>query len=180
MAACTIIQFPNPKLREKSSEIDATSNEAVLLTKNLEDTLLVNGGLGLAAPQIGVAKRVISILRSPVFADLTMPGAGIIFTLYNPRITEFSKEKSKEKEACLSINLGAENVTRAKKIIVEFQMLDGSWSSRCVSDYAAAIIQHEIDHLDGLLYIDRLSNATKEMALQKFRKNQKKELRTIG
>lgn len=106
-------------------------------------------GVGIAAPQVGVLKNIIWVQR---FDKEDLP-----FEVYlNPRIVEYSKEKREGIEGCLSIPNRKEKCLRSRWIVIEYDTLDGRQLSERVEDFTAVIFQHEIDHLNGILYLDHL------------------------
>lgn len=113
-------------------------------------------GVGIAAPQVGVLKRVIIVQR---FDKKNFPIEGYI----NPVITQYSKKTQSRREGCLSIPNRTELLnSRAYAIVVEYDTLDGEHHTEMVEDFTAIIFQHEIDHLNGILYLDHLQQEAKE------------------
>ena len=134
-----------PVLREKALPVEIINEEIRELVENMIETMYAEGGAGLAAPQVGVSKRIIIVdteERGPI-------------VLINPVIIRKSGE-SKEEEGCLSVPNREEDILRYKKIKVRYQDIDGNWKNGRYSDLNAVSIQHELDHLDGILFIDRL------------------------
>lgn len=112
-------------------------------------------GVGIAAPQVGILKKIIWVQR---FDKKNLP-----FELYiNPRIKQFSNKKQACKEGCLSIPGRSDTTqTRAYAILLEYNKIDGSRHYEMVEGFTAVIFQHEIDHLDGILYLDHLAEESK-------------------
>jgi peptide deformylase len=110
-------------------------------------------GVGIAAPQVGINKRIIWVQRFDKVEE------GMPFEVYiNPKITKYSEEVKETAEGCLSIPDRREKVIRPDKITIEYQTLDGKIHQETVDGFTSVIFQHEIDHLDGILYLDHLKN----------------------
>ncbi|WP_338768700.1 peptide deformylase [Bernardetia sp. ABR2-2B] len=110
-------------------------------------------GVGIAAPQVGINKRIIWVKRFDKEQE-EMP-----FEVYiNPKIIKYSDEVKETMEGCLSIPNRREKVIRPDKITIEYQTLDGKLHQEIVDGFTSVIFQHEIDHLDGILYLDHLKN----------------------
>ncbi len=145
MAVKPILPFGDPVLRQISEPVTAFGNELIRLLDDLTDTLHADaGGAGLAAPQIGVSKRVIVI-------DC---GDGLI-ELVNPQLLEMRGEQTGP-EGCLSYPKFNGTVTRAKQVKVKYFNRRGKEMLLEGADFLARCIQHEMDHLNGILYIDRV------------------------
>lgn len=140
-----IVKYTNSKLRIPSLEAQSNQNLKKLMIDML-DTLRACGGVGLAAPQIGVQKRVV----------LIMPPKKKYYFMINPKILEINGVEEKSIEACLSIPNQNGTVLRNNEILVEYADKDFESRRGIATDFEAFIIQHEIDHLDGILFIDKL------------------------
>jgi len=130
------------------------------------ETTYANQGIGLAAPQVGVSKRVTVI-------DLSMgkePKDKLV--LVNPEII-FSEGKQYEEEGCLSFPEIREKVSRAAKVRIRAQDEHGKWFERDADELLSRCMQHEIDHLDGMLFIFRMSGLKRDLNLRKIRKMQR-------
>ncbi len=168
MAIQTVLQLGDPKLREIAARVaDPQSPEIATLVKDLADTLAywhstTGYGRGVAAPQIGVAQRVIF---------LQLPGAEP-WALINPEIIERSTEKIVVWDACLSFLSIFMQVERHREIKVRYQDLEGQWqeiragAERDLSE----LLQHEIDHLDGILAVDRITDTRTLCTREEFEK----------
>ncbi len=143
MAAYKIVVVPDPVLREKSLPVTKFNQGLIRLLENMKDTMYEAEGVGLAAPQIGVLRRVI----------VYDAGGGLI-ELINPRISEREGEEAGV-EGCLSIPNTRGLVRRAKRVVVEALNRYGEPIRVEEEGLAARVIQHEIDHLDGVLFVDR-------------------------
>ena len=150
-----IVKYPHPALRAPNAEITPEEIKDGSIAKLAKEMLLVMyaaEGVGLAAPQVGVNKRLMVYNES---GDKKRWLDEVI--MINPRITEFSDAKLEDTEGCLSFPDMSGEVERAKWIKVEALNLKGKKIKRKFTDWEARIFQHEYDHLDGTVYIDRLS-----------------------
>jgi peptide deformylase len=156
MAPLPIRKYPDKILREKAAEVITIDQQIDTLIDEMIETMFKNDGVGLAAPQVGVLKRI--IIAAPK-ADNTE-----LYVFINPVITRASGEVSGS-EGCLSVPGSSGEVIRAKKIC--FSALDrkGNPVSLIAEDFFARILQHETDHLLGKLYIDHLGFAARKQAL---------------
>ncbi len=158
MAIRPIVTVPNDVLRQKAEKVTKFDDETKKLIKDLEDTVLSQRdpeGAGLAAPQIGVLKRVVLVRN--FMADPNDPSKEVAqnFVLVNPKIVSKSKETIVDWEACLSIPNTYGKVERYKKVKVKALDADGEDIRLTATGYFAAIVQHEMDHLDGILFTDK-------------------------
>jgi len=140
-----VVKYPDSTLRKKSGEIGEITNKIRKLTQDIKETMFANQGVGLAAPQIGALKRVIAI-------QAKTPSVFI-----NPKIIKKSRETTLEQEGCLSFPGLFLKIKRAKEIEVEALDESGKKISLKTEGPLARVFQHEIDHLDGILFVDRLS-----------------------
>lgn len=141
--------YPDPVLRKKARPVEKIGIDEQRLAYDMIETMRSAKGVGLAAPQIGVSKRII------VVEDIE-GGNKVILTLVNPKITQ-KKGKVKFCEGCLSLPGISSDVMRPEFITVEAQNLDGDLLKINAEGLLARIIQHEMDHLDGIVFIDRIS-----------------------
>jgi len=151
-----IYTLSEPVLRHKAKKVKTFNQELKQLTDDMVETMQVSDGVGLAAPQIGVSERIVVIQIPEEYED---EEAGKLFVLINPEITEASDEILLADEACLSIPGIMGEVPRASKIKVRAQNVKGKAIRVKAEGYLARVFQHEIDHLDGVLFIDRVENA---------------------
>lgn len=156
---------PHKTLIEKSTswnfEID---KDAVQLEKDMIDFMLSSNGIGLAANQIGIAKRVF------VIGSKNIPGFPEPFAVFNPEIKEISPEEVLDKEGCLSYPGLFLNVKRPAWVVATYQDRDGNTKEIKVDGYLAKCFQHEYDHLDGICFVDRVSQMKLNLAMKKIRK----------
>jgi peptide deformylase len=140
-----ILTYPNPILRKKSEEIKEITPEIKKLGFDMVDTMIKNKGIGLAAPQVGELKRIITVY--------TRKGPRIFI---NPRILSSSKEVDIAEEGCLCLPGIFTDVERPKG--VEFEALDEEGRKVLINDeeFLARILQHEVDHLEGIIFIDKI------------------------
>lgn len=144
-------------LRSTSTPIDISKNQNQVshFANRLEKTMMAEMGVGIAAPQVGILKQMICVQR---FDKEGFPNE--IFV--NPVITKYSAEKQDCREGCLSIP-GRSDTTQIRSLTIEltYQTIEGKQKEESVSGFTAVIFQHEIDHLNGILYIDHLLEETK-------------------
>jgi peptide deformylase len=136
-----ILQDGDKRLLKKSKRVAKIDNNIKELAANLIDTMLSNLGVGLAAPQCGVLKQVIIVLID-----------GTPQVLINPEIIFKSEEKVTDKEGCLSFNGEFYDIPRAKEIVIKYRNLEGRPIKETHTDFAARVIQHEVDHLLGIVF----------------------------
>lgn len=154
MPAREIIIVPHPTLRKKAAPVTDFGTETQQLIDDMIITLHEESGAGLAAPQVNVSQQVI-LVEFGSDEDENIPPT--LYVAVNPKITRFSKELVMGAEGCLSIpNLMGE-VERAQEIVVEGQNRHGEPLKMKLRGWVARIFQHEIDHLNGILYTDRTS-----------------------
>ena len=157
MAVRQIIYADNPHLRQKSKKVRVFGPGLQSLLADMVETLHEANGLGLAAPQLDILERVI-VVELP--EDEEDPQSGRVFTLVNPEIIRAEGEEEGE-EGCLSIPGWYGEVKRATFVTVKAQDPNGKWIRVKGRDLLARVLQHEIDHLDGILFIDRLESPDK-------------------
>jgi len=160
--------FGDPVLREPAEPVAAIDDRVRALVADLVETMYEADGVGLAAPQVGIGLRVI------VVDTREEEGSGAL-ALINPRIADASVETDKVEEGCLSIPGIAEIVERPARVVVEALDPDGEPVRIEADGLSARALQHEVDHLDGVLFLDRLSALKRKMALQKWRKLQEED-----
>ncbi len=153
MAKLTILEFPDPRLRKQAAAVETVDDELRNLIDDLFETMYEAPGIGLAATQVDVHKR---LLVADVSADKSEP-----LVLINPQILEKDGATVTE-EGCLSVPGYYEEVERAENIRVRFLDRDGEPVEMEAEGLLAVCIQHEIDHLDGKLFVDYLSEAKRQ------------------
>ena len=145
MSIRNIVKYPNKMLHEVSVEVKYIDKKIKKLVDDMFETMYQNNGIGLAAVQVGVLKRVIVI-------DIENEGK---FALINPKIIGFSENKTIMKEGCLSVPDGQYSVERPEKVIVAYTDLDGTENKIEAGGLLSKCLQHEIDHLNGYTIVDR-------------------------
>jgi len=167
MAKREILVLPDARLRQVASEIPVVDAEIKKLAADMLDTMYDAPGIGLAAPQIGELKRI-------VVMDLSKEGEpNDPIVMINPEILKYSDDTVTTEEGCLSIPEIYYDVERPAEVTVRYTDLDGKTVERDAKDRLAICIQHELDHLDGVLYIDYLSRLKRDRVLKKFQKAEK-------
>jgi peptide deformylase len=157
---------PHASLIVKSEPWDFNTDlDAELLENQMIDFMLANNGIGLAANQIGMAKRVF------VIGSKNIEGFPLPFALFNPRIIESSKSMVLDKEGCLSYPGLFLNIKRPEWIVGEYQDSKGNIHEVKIDGYLAKCFQHELDHLDGICFVDKVSQLKLQLALKRIRKN---------
>lgn len=169
MSILEIIKVPNPLLKSISKEVKEFDSVLKNNVKDMYDTLYSSGnGIGLAAPQVAVMKRIIVI-------DIKENEKSNPLTFINPKIIKKSEETFVNEEGCLSIPEFYGSVERSKNISVEWFTENGKLKCSDFQGLMSICLQHEIDHLNGILFIDHLSKIKRKMAVEKVLKIKKKK-----
>jgi peptide deformylase len=161
-----IVKYPEPVLSQPGEPVTEFDDELRKLVADMFETTYASKGIGLAAPQVGVSKRLLVI-------DLSLgqdPRQRLV--LANPEII-FSEGKAYEEEGCLSFPDIREKVVRAAKVRIRAQDENGKWFEMDGDDLLSRCMQHEIDHVDGMLFIFRMSALKRDLNLRKIRKLQR-------
>ena len=159
----------DPILRTECTPVEKIDAELLRTLDTMVDMMREQSGVGLAAPQVGITQRFIVMMT---------PDDEKVFKMINPRVTSHSEKTVVMEEGCLSV-LGGDNlpvyanVTRPESVTVEWTDENGKHMSAEMSGVPARIVQHETDHLDGILFIDYLSGARREMVMRKVRRHKK-------
>ncbi|WP_147126330.1 peptide deformylase [Shimia ponticola] len=148
MALREIVLHPDPRLAERCAPVTEFGPDLATLVEDMFETMYDAPGRGLAAPQVGVLSRV--FVMDATWKD----GPGEPIALINPRITWASQDMAVLEEGCLSIPDTPRHVARPDKVRVVWQDLSGDWHEAGFDGFAAAVVQHESDHLDGRLILD--------------------------
>ena len=181
MAEKPIVILPDPKLRLVSEPISAITRDIRALADDMLESMYAARGIGLAAIQIGVPKRlvVIDLGKGPPLesedAEKEPEREPDPQVLVNPEIIWRSEELNVYEEGCLSIPDYLEEVERPARIRFTYQTLDGEKREVEADGLLATCIQHEIDHLDGKLFIDHISKLKRDRVIKKFSKAAKRE-----
>ena len=161
-----IVKYPEPVLSQPGEPVTEFDGELRKLAKDMFETMYAAQGIGLAAPQVAVSKRLTVI-------DLSQgkdPEQKLV--LVNPEVI-FREGRQYEEEGCLSFPEIREKVVRASNVRIRAQDLDGKWFEMDGEELLSRAFQHEIDHLDGVLFIFRMSALKRDLNLRKIRKMQR-------
>ncbi len=164
MAKLTILEFPDPRLRTKAAPVETVDAQLNALIDDMFETMYAAPGIGLAATQVNVHRR---LLVADVTADRSEPHA-----LINPVVVEKDGVTVTE-EGCLSVPGYYEEVERAEHIRVQYLDRNGEETEMEAEGLLAVCIQHEIDHLDGKLFVDYLSEAKRQRIRKRLVKDQR-------
>ncbi len=167
MAIRTILTAPDPRLKKKSKPVASVDAEVRQLMDDMLETMYDAPGIGLAAPQIGELQRVIVL-----DIDREDLKTGPIL-MANPEIIEASDEDATYEEGCLSVPEHYSDVVRPAKVTVRYLDRDGETREMTCEGLLSTCVQHEIDHLDGILFIDHISALKRNMILRKLLKARK-------
>jgi len=165
MAVRTIRVYPDPILKQVAEPVEEIDESVVAVVQDLVDTMLDAGhSVGVAAPQIGVLQRVMVVDVSN--SKLGRDNNHGLLEMVNPEIIERSGSKMM-REGCMSVPDYTGNVTRAEHIVIEFTNRNGQLRVIEANGFEAVAIQHELDHLDGLLFLDRVSSLKTDLYRRK-------------
>lgn len=165
MSVLEIVLHPDPVLRAKAEAITEVTPEILTLLDDMLDTMYHAEGIGLAAPQIGISKRIVVI---DVEKEEGQPGNPL--KLINPEIISSADTRTILDEGCLSLPEMRVEVERPDKVRFRYMDINGKTQEMDADDLLAKCIQHEIDHLDGKLIFDYLSSLKRDMALRRYQK----------
>jgi peptide deformylase len=168
MAIREILVVPDPVLKQKSATVDAVDDELRALMDDMLETMYDAPGIGLAAVQIGVPKRVIVMDLARGEEDPKQPRYFV-----NPEILWASEETLPYEEGCLSVPEIFDEVERPARVRLRYLDYDGKPVEEEAEGLFAVCIQHEMDHLEGVLFIDHLSRLKREQAIKKVKKQAK-------
>jgi peptide deformylase len=169
MALRDIIILPDKRLRQVSDPVKTVDAEVRKLVDDMFETMYDAPGVGLAAIQVGVARRVITVDT----AKKDEPKQPQVFI--NPEVVWSSQEKNTYEEGCLSIPEYYEEVERPAQVKVRYTDLDGKTHEVEADGLLATVLQHEIDHTNGVLFIDHISKLKRDRVIKKFAKAAKRE-----
>ena len=168
MAVLEILKYPHPVLKKRSKEVDRIDEEVKKLIHDMAETMYEVNGIGLAACQVGVPRRVIVLDVSPIDPKQSF------FAMINPEIISEEGEIDHE-EGCLSVPDCLEKVRRKEKVWVRGMSPEGEEMEVAGEGILAFALQHEIDHINGLLILDRVSRLKREIYRNKVKKERWKE-----
>ena len=163
MTISEIRVYPDSILTQQARPVEEINDSIRQFLQNMAETMYAASGIGLAAPQVGQSIRAIVVDASPA-----VEGEKLI-KLVNPVMT-FAEDRSSGEEGCLSLPGVSETVTRADKIVVEAYNEDGNPVTIETETFLATVMQHEIDHLDGILFIDHVSRLKRSIIKRKLLK----------
>jgi peptide deformylase len=158
-----ILIWPDPLLKQKARPVAKVDDKVRALVKDMFETMYAAEGVGLAAPQVGVLQRVIVLDTSP-----SQEGAKPV-AMINPEIIGMEGETTFA-EGCLSIPGESEEVDRAARVTVKFLDVDGQEQSLACDALLAIAVQHEVDHLDGIVYVDHISTLKRELIRKRMKR----------
>lgn len=166
MAILEIVNYPDQRLREECEDITEFNQEIKTLAENMAETMYDAPGVGLAGPQVGVLKNIIVLDQYSGSEE----NDNQLLTLINPKIVKAEGEKVKSEEGCLSIPGLKETIKRFEKVKVNAKDIDGKDIEIEADEFLSIILQHEIDHLNGVLFIDHLSKLKQRLVKAKIKK----------
>ncbi len=167
MAKLRLYEYPHPILKQKASKVGAVDDEIRKLLDDMLETMYASNGCGLAAPQIGVSKRIVVI-------DIAHEGEEPApIYMVDPEIVWSSEETEVCEEGCLSVPGQRAEVERSASVRIKYLDYQGNDKELLAEDFLAVAAQHELDHLDGILYIDKISRLKRQMLLKKLEKFRK-------
>ena len=164
-----IIIAPDSRLNQVSKKVESFDNTVISILNQMLECMYNNNGIGLAAPQVGILKRLVVVDCSDK-NNIKKP-----IKLINPEIVKSSSEITEFEEGCLSLPTQYAKVKRPAEIIVKFQNIEGIFCQESFSGIEATCIQHEIDHLDGKLFVDHVSKLKKNFIIKKLIKFKNKK-----
>lgn len=167
MTLRTIVSYPDPVLAATAERVEVFDEELRQLADDMAETMYAAPGVGLAANQVGVLKRIIVV---DVTDDQTR-----LLKLVNPEIAWTSETLADHEEGCLSLKGLYEHVKRPDEVIVKAQSVTGEPIEIKAEGLLAVCLQHEIDHLNGIVFIDHLSRLKKDRACTKLKKLRRRE-----
>ena len=163
-----ILLVPNEFLRQKAKRLINITNEDIKIANQMMDTMIKAPGVGLAANQVGKLKQIVTINFEDKENDKRAN-----YILFNPSIIEYSDEKVIMEEGCLSLPEQYADIERPKKILLEYIDENEKMIKKEIDGYEARILQHEIDHLSGILFVDYLSSLKRNIIIKKVKKLKK-------
>ena len=163
-----ILFVPNPILRKNSIFIKKITAKEIDISKRMIDIMLNAPGVGLAANQIGILKQIITIhIKNEESKDEE------IYTIFNPKIISFSKKKIIMEEGCLSVPKQYAEIERSESITLEYMNNKNEKIIEKKNGFEARVLQHEIDHLNGKLFLDYLSSLKRNILIKRVQKLKK-------
>lgn len=173
MSLMKVFEVPEPILRQKAEKIEKIDNKIAKILDDMLETMYATNGVGLAGNQVGLAKRLVVIDCSP---EGELPD---VLQMVNPVIIKHSDETLCTSEGCLSVPREYADIERWESVTVQYTDKDGKLKTRSASGLLAKAIQHELDHLEGILFIDYLSPLKRNKLLKHLEKRRKKEAKEV-
>ena len=168
MAVLEILKYPHPLLKKRCEKVDRIDGEVKKLIRDMTETMYQANGIGLAACQVGVSRRVIVVDVSPIDPEKEF------FAMVNPEVISEEGEIERE-EGCLSVPDCLEKLKRKEKVLVRGFSPAGKEIEISAEGILAIAIQHEIDHINGVLILDRISRLKREIYRNKLKKERRKK-----
>ncbi len=169
MAKLKVYEYPHPVLKKKAEKVAGVDDELRRFLDDMLETMYAENGCGLAAPQVGVSKRVVVI-------DLAHEGEEPApLYMVNPEIIWKSEDLEVCEEGCLSLPEMRAEVERPASVKIRYLDYQGKECELLAEEFLAVAVQHELDHLDGVLYIDHLSRLKRQMLVKKLEKSRKEK-----
>ena len=169
MALLPILVAPDPRLKQKAMAVETVDAATARLMADMLETMYAAPGIGLAAPQVGVAKRVL-VMDVAEKTEAPRP-----YKMANPEFTWVSDEDAQNEEGCLSVPQHYGDVVRPARVRVRWLDETNQRREQEFSGLAAVCVQHEMDHLDGVLFVDHLSALKRNMILRKLLKAKRQD-----
>lgn len=165
MPSRPLLLYPDPRLRQPALRIDKFGSDLAALANDVLDTLTAVSAIGLTAPHIGVLRRVMVV---------RMASEDAARTYVNPSVLRMSTETERHDEGSVSMPGVRETVERPARIRIAYQDISGASTEEDLAGFAAAVLLHEIDQLDGIFWIDRLSRLKRDRTISRFNKMQRR------
>lgn len=173
MARLPILVAPDPRLKAKAVSVDKVDSEIRQLMDDMLETMHDANGIGLAAPQVGIKKRVLVL---DIAKEDEEPSP---ICMANPEIIWASEDEELREEGCLSLPEHFADVTRPKAVRVRYLDHENEVRELDADDLLAVCVQHEMDHLEGTLFVDRISSLKRNMILRKLQKSRRNMPATV-
>ncbi|NDF12897.1 MAG: peptide deformylase [Proteobacteria bacterium] len=177
MTVLPIVTAPDPRLKIKSEPVEKITPEIQRFMDDMLETMYATGGIGLAAVQVGVHKRILVMdvdHGSSRYPDSQKGEHNPLF-LINPEIVSESEEKNTYDEGCLSFPGQYAEVVRPKRVKVKYLDYNGKPQELEADELLATCVQHEIDHLNGVVFVDHISTLKRDIIMRKLKKKKKHE-----
>lgn len=169
MTKLPLFEYPHPILHQKAKPVAKVDDSTRKFLDDMLETMYADKGVGLAAPQVGVSERIVVIDAEQHDEDGNYKPGNPMY-LVNPEIIYKSEDRIIFCEGCLSVPGQSADVERHQRVKVRYLDYNGKEQEIEAEDYLAVVLQHEIDHLDGILYIDHISRLKRNMLLKKLDK----------